>query len=259
MVTLEVSNLSVKLNNRSIINNITFSINAGILAVLGQNGVGKTTLLKSIAGILKRYTGDVLVCQKSIFDMAQVDVAKLIAFVPQEHHPSFPYRVEEVVLMGRTPYLKSFGFPSQRDWVIMENTMEHLGITHLRGRIYTQLSGGERRLVLVAMALCQQTDILILDEPTTFLDVQNSYRLLSLIVHVATKKEKIVIVTMHDINHALACADNVLMIYDSNEYVYGKPSEIINENNLKKLYQINFEIINRKDGKQFVIPNLSKR
>ncbi len=259
MVTLEVNNLIVRLDNRLIINNISFRMDEGIMAVLGPNGVGKSTLLRSIIGTTSHLSGEVLINKKSIINMSPKEMSRLVAFIPQEHHPSFPYTVEDVVLMGRTPYVKYFGFPQPADRSIVFEIMKQLEISHLGQRNYTQLSGGERRLVLFAMALCQQTKILLLDEPTAFMDVKNSYRILSLIREIAADQKKLVIVTMHDVNHAIECADKILLMFNCEDFLFGTTTEVVNIKNLDSLYQIAFEVMKRNDGSICALPQALPR
>ncbi|MBK9215804.1 MAG: ABC transporter ATP-binding protein [Chloracidobacterium sp.] len=254
MVDLEVRNLRVQLKKKIIIQNLGFQVSSGVLAILGPNGVGKSTLLRTMIGFLNPIDGDVLISQRSVFETPHIERAKTIALVPQEHHPAFSYSVEDLILMGRTPYLRALGFPSKDDRAIAESVMERLQIIDLRYRNYTTLSGGERRLVLLGLALCQQSKIILLDEPTIFLDIRNTYRVLSLIVDIAAKQNALVVITTHDINHVTECADQVLMMFDENQYAFGAVAELVTKANLKRLYNMDFEIVVRQDGRRFVMP-----
>jgi iron complex transport system ATP-binding protein len=254
MASVKVKNLSIAYDNRIVLDNISFSSNTGILIILGPNGCGKSTLLHCISGIIKPLKGDVFINGQSIASLKIKALARRLSIVHQEHYPSFAYTVQDIVLMGRTPYMNNFDLPSDLDREIANQTMEKVGIFHLRKRAYTELSGGERKLVLIGLALCQQTDIILLDEPTSFLDVKNSMITLELVRKLANDEKKTFIIAMHDVNQAILCADEALLIYDRKRYIKGRIEETITEENLSTLYKINFEIGSSKSNRKYVIP-----
>ncbi|MBK8370334.1 MAG: ABC transporter ATP-binding protein [Saprospiraceae bacterium] len=238
---IEINNLSLEISNKIILENLNFSINEGILAILGLNGCGKTTLLKSLMGLLKLKKGTISINNNDIINTTKNALAKKIAFVPQEHNTYFNYTVSEMVLMGRTPHIKNFALPNKIDNELVDKALHDVDIHHLKNRNFLELSGGERRLVLIARALAQQTEIILFDEPTTFLDLKNSYLVLNKIKKLS--KEKLVILTLHDLNQTLQCADNILMIFSSTDHIFGRIEDIITNENLKKLYNIPLEIV----------------
>ena len=254
MAAIKVDDLSIGYDGRIILKNISFASDKGILIILGPNGCGKSTLLHCLSGIIKPIKGDIFINGKLVSSLKIKTIAKELSIVTQEHHPSFAYSVEDIVLMGRTPYINNFNLPSSFDKEIANETMEKVGISHLRKRPYTELSGGERKLVLIGMALCQQTNIILLDEPTSFLDVKNSIVILNLIRKLANDENKTFIIAMHDVNHAILCADEALLIYNSNKFLKGKLEETITEQNLSELYNMNFEIGKTKSNRKYVIP-----
>ncbi|MBK7041297.1 MAG: ABC transporter ATP-binding protein [Bacteroidetes bacterium] len=144
------------------------------MSVIGLNGIGKTTLLRTLAGINKSYSGQISINQKSLSSFSHKSLSKSISFVPQEHVPYFKFTVLEMIMFGRTPHIKQFGFPTKNDFNVVEKILCDIGLEDLRERYYTELSGGEKRLVLVAMSLAQETQIILFDEPTTFLDFKNA-------------------------------------------------------------------------------------
>jgi len=247
---IAINNLRLELSNKVILENLNFSIDEGILAILGLNGCGKTTLLKGLMGLLKLKAGSITINNTDINNSTKNELAKKIAFVPQEHNTYFNYTVSEMVLMGRTPHIKTFALPKKTDEELVDKALYEVDVLHLKNRHFLELSGGERRLVLIARALAQQTEIILFDEPTTFLDLKNSYLVINKIKKLA--QEKLVILTLHDLNQTLQCADSVLMIFSSKDYKFGKIEEIITEENLNRLYNVPIEIVRRDNKIQYI-------
>jgi iron complex transport system ATP-binding protein len=254
MAVVEVSHLCVAYQDRVILNDLSFTADRGILTILGANGSGKSSLLHCVSGLIKPMSGTVMINQRVLSSMKRNAVARELAIVPQEHHPSFAHMVEDIVLMGRTPYVSDFGLPTDHDREIAAEVMDKIRISHLRKRLYTELSGGERRLVLIAMAICQQTNVLILDEPTSFLDVKNTSVILDLILRLAQDENKTIIIAVHDINHAFVCSDEVLLIFDRDNIAKGRLDDIINERNLSRMYNMEFELGRTISNRRYVVP-----
>jgi iron complex transport system ATP-binding protein len=251
---LQVNKISVDLGNNQVIDNLSFSIDSGILAILGLNGIGKTTLLRSIAGLLKIKKGTIQINNTNISNLTRNEIAKLISFVPQEYSSIFDYTVEEMILFGRTPYIKTFDLPGSNDYKIVNTIMREMNIESLKYRMFNELSGGEKRLVLISMTLAQNSEIVLFDEPTSFLDIKNSILIINKIKELVTEFKKTIIISMHDINESILFADKVLMLCSSYNYKFGKVNEMINKENLFELYKTNFDINMRADGKMFVTP-----
>lgn len=167
----EVRNASCGYGGAAILNDITLSVESGhILCLLGPNGVGKTTLFKSMLGFLKLLGGEILIDGENTSGWQARRLAQTVGYVPQVHTPPFPFTVLDVVAMGRIAHLGLFGTPGARDMQIAEENLEHLGISYLRDKIYTEISGGERQMVLIARALAQDPKILVMDEPKAVQD-----------------------------------------------------------------------------------------
>jgi iron complex transport system ATP-binding protein len=256
MATIRISELCVELQDRVILEGLSLAVQSGILAILGPNGCGKTTLLRTLTGNLRPASGTVILDGKNLLHMRAREIARKLAMVSQEHHPAFAYRVEEVVLMGRTPYIQPWSLPTDADRAIADRIMRRIGISHLRGRAYTELSGGERKLVLIAMAICQETEIVLLDEPTAFLDINNSLHILNLVKRLALDEQKTIIMALHDVNHALLCADRVFLIYNSRRFLEGTVQETINASTLSDLYNVSFEMGKTESNQRFVVPTM---
>jgi iron complex transport system ATP-binding protein len=182
-----------------------------------------------------------------------MDLAKTISLVPQEHIPYFKFTVTEMVLCGRMPYLKGLKIPTEQDYDVIEKVMLRIGIFDLKDRYYVDLSGGEKRLVLIAMAISQQTKIVLFDEPTTSLDLKNSILIMKEIKKLANEFKKIIIVAIHDINQALQFSDQSLLLFSINSYTIGKTQKILTKDNLVKLYGVNLKII-EDNGTKVVLP-----
>jgi iron complex transport system ATP-binding protein len=208
---------------------------------LGPNGCGKTTLLKCVSGIFKLKQGDILLNGKSILSLKRSEIASILGYIPQEHATGFAYSVFEVVLMGRTPHIGIFSSPSKADVDIANEAIEMVGVTHLRDKVYTKISGGERQLVLIARTLAQQPQILLLDEPTSHLDFKNQSLVLCMVRRLA-KRGLSVIMTSHFPNQAFTFSGQVVLMHNGGFIANGTPQEVITEENLKTIYGIECRI-----------------
>lgn len=223
--------------------NINLRINPGeITCILGPNGVGKTTFLKCVAGLLELSDGEIECRGENLQKMNRDRVARIIAHVPQVHYPVFAYTVFDLVLMGRTPYLGFFSFPRHRDMEIARNAIKILGISHLADKPYTEISGGERQLAIFARTLAQEPEVIVLDEPTSHLDYGNQVRILSLIRDLAGKGTAVVMTT-HNPDHAFMAAHRVGVMYDGRIDRFDIPGRIITEKKLKQIYRVNVRLL----------------
>ena len=243
---LEVKDACCGYDGISILKNISFTVESGdVFCLLGPNGSGKTTLFRAILGFLKLQGGEILLNGENISNIDRNNFAKFIGYVPQAHTPPFPYKVLDVVLMGRSPHIGRFSSPKGIDIQIAEECLSKLGIEHLRDRTYTEISGGERQLTLIARALAQRPHFLILDEPTSNLDFGNQTMVLKHINRIV-KDGMGVIMTTHFPNHAFLCSTKIALIHKDFQFQVGTPAEIITEDNLRKLYNMNIKIVSVK-------------
>jgi iron complex transport system ATP-binding protein len=213
-----------------------------VLTILGPNGCGKSTLLRCIGGALTLDEGTVRLGDVDLSTLDVRDRAQKIAFLFQDHTPSFPFTVLDVVSMGRTPYLSSFGSPSRSDVALAEDALEQVGMVHLKSRPYTKLSGGERQLVLLARTLAQQPSVILLDEPTAHLDFKNQVRSLNRIGALAGQGVTLVMTT-HDPNHAFLFPGRALLMHPGGSVVVGPPSEVITDAALSAAYGIDISVL----------------
>lgn len=240
---LEIKNLYGGYGKNDICKNINFNISSSeILCLLGPNGCGKSTLFKLILGLIKKSNGDIFIDGKSIVNLPERKLAKYIAYIPQQHSPLFSFSVLEIVLMGRNIHFKNFSMPNAEDINQAKIALENLGILHLADINYTTLSGGQRQLVLIARALCQQSKILILDEPTANLDYANTQKVLEILQKIA-KQGYIIIISTHVPEQPFSCASKVLLMNNGEVFSFGTPENVLTPENLKTVYGINVDIV----------------
>lgn len=240
-----------------ILKGIDFRMHEGrMTALLGPNGSGKTTLFKCISGLWRPREGAILFGGRDITVLSSVQRAGIIALVPQEHEPPFPYSVSDVVLMGRAAHISMFSSPSKQDVLKSDEAMETVGISHLKARPYTKISGGERQLVLIARALAQESPILILDEPTSHLDFRNQILILTKVRDIARQRGLTVLMTLHDPNLAMLFSDDVVMIHEGSVMSRGLPQEVITADNLKRMYGIEVAVISH-NGTKVIYPEVT--
>lgn len=240
----------------SVLNGVDFTADRGkVTAVLGPNGSGKTTLFKCIAGLWPPLRGNVLFEGRSILGYSHGKRAKIIAVVPQEHEPPFPYSVAEAVAMGRIAHVGMFFNPSQRDYLRAEEAIEEVGIAHLRERPYTRISGGERQLVLIARALAQEAPVILFDEPTSHLDFKNQVMVLNKVRQIVQEKSVTALITIHDPNLAMLFSDSVVMIDEGRVVSQGTSHEVITEQSLADVYGIEVSVC-AVNGSRFIMPRV---
>ncbi|RLG74899.1 MAG: ABC transporter ATP-binding protein [Thermoprotei archaeon] len=236
-VIIDVQHITMVLGSREILRDVSISVErARVVALLGPNGAGKTTLLRTILGLVKPVKGTIAVNGRDVYSYSRRELSKIIAYVPQEHSVVFPYKVIEVVVMGRAPYRNMFSVPDTRDFEKGWEVLKELKLEHLAHRLFTQLSGGEKRLVLIARALTQEPRVLLLDEPTSGLDIANKVRVLNLLKKLA-RSGKAVVFTTHDPNEALAVADKVVVL-NRGRVVFADEPVRLSEEILEKTYGV---------------------
>ena len=247
---MEVKNLCYHYKGcPEVLKDVSFELEPGrFLAILGNNGVGKSTLLKCFNHILKPDSGEVLLDGENLLKKSAREVAKQVAFVSQSV-PNTQMTVHDVVMLGRRPYMK-WGF-TEEDHNIVHDAMHRLDVEDMRGRFLNQLSGGEKQKVVLARALAQQPKVLLLDEPTSALDIQNQYQVLNMVREICHKDNKIAVVVIHDLNLALRFCDRFLLLKDGQVYRYGERS-ILDRTALKEVYGVDAKVV-EVEGRHMVL------
>jgi iron complex transport system ATP-binding protein len=240
---IEVRGAAFRYGEQSIFRGLDLDVYSGeVLTILGPNGCGKSTLLRCIGGLLALDAGTVRVEQ---IDLSALDVnarARKIAFLFQDHMPSFAYPAIDVVSMGRTPYLSRFGAPSSKDLALAEEALDQVGMSHVKNRPYTSLSGGERQLVLLARTWVQQPALVLLDEPTAHLDFHNQVLSLGRIGALAGRGVTM-IMTTHDPNHAFLFPGRVALMQPGGALLVGSASEVVTDAALSATYGIDIAVL----------------
>lgn len=246
MSALKIKDISFKYGMDDVLRTISLNIEAGqLVSILGPNGSGKTTLLKNMCNILEPHEGEIDVLQQSIGKYSYKELAKRVAVVHQSAEHDFEFSVEEVVLMGRYPYLKRFQNESTMDYKIAEEAMKKTSTDHLRHKSIKAISGGERQRVMIARALTQETDILMLDEPISHLDIKYQIEILKLCKSLNQEKKLTIVTTLHDINLASRFSDYIVLMKEGEIIEYGKPEEVITTENILKVYELDVELFMR--------------
>ena len=254
-VALEARALGYGYPGRPVGRRLGLALGAGdVLCVLGPNGGGKTTLFRTLLGLLPAQAGEVLLDGQALGAMSRGDVARRVGYVPQGHAAQFAFTVREAVLMGRTAHVGLFATPGVADRAAADRAIAALGIESLAGRVVTELSGGERQLAMIARALAQGARALVLDEPTASLDFGNQVRVLREIRRLAAEGYAVVFST-HDPSQAFLAASRVLLLAQGGAVRQGTPAEVITGDNLRAVYGVEVRVA-EVDGARVCLPAL---
>ncbi|EPG7578943.1 ABC transporter ATP-binding protein [Providencia sp. PROV032] len=238
MNILSLKKVAIGYHGTAIIDGINLSLPKGeISCLLGANGCGKTTLMKTLLGLLPAIKGEIQLNGQSIQALRPREIAKTVAYVPQAHDTPFTFTVLDMVMMGLTPHISIFSVPKEAEKNLAYQQLKHLGIAHLATRLYSTLSGGEKQLVLIARALIQKPLLLIMDEPAASLDFGNQIRLLEQIEKLKSHGMTILMSTHHP-QHAAAIADNVILLDKRNKARQGLSNSMLTLTNLAALYNV---------------------
>lgn len=258
-MSLCIEHLSFAYGSHTVLKDISFSAEYGqFLSVLGPNGVGKSTLFRCILGLLQPDKGTVSIDKNSISQMDPEELARHIAYIPQSHNPVFNFSVYDMVLMGTTSQTGKFSSPGPTQRQQADYAIEKLGISHLKDRGYSNISGGERQLTLIARAIAQKAHILIMDEPSANLDFGNRIRVMQTIRQL-TEDGYCIIQSTHDPDQAYLYSDQILALYNGSVLAFGTPADTIDNVLISTLYGVDVEIHRlRDDSLRICVPKYKK-
>ncbi|MBU5425888.1 heme ABC transporter ATP-binding protein [Tissierella pigra] len=256
MYTLEVKDLSFSYGKKAVLKNISLNIEKGnFISIIGPNGSGKSTLLKNLNNLYKPDNGSIFLDGLNIKKVKPRELAMKIALVPQNTVIDYDFTVEDIVLMGRHPYKGRFQKEDESDYRIVNEAMEMTNTLYLKDRIITEISGGERQRVIIAKALAQNPSIILLDEPTSHLDINHQIEILNLLRKLNQEKGTTIVVVIHDINLASRYSDEIILIKDGQIKATGSPQKVITKENIEFAYNINVEIdMNKYSNSLYLTP-----
>lgn len=241
---IQVEKLTFTYGNDFVLKEVSFNVSGGeFFGIAGPNGSGKTTLLKLMDGLLKVFSGRIIYNRKNLREFSRREIAKMIAYVSQEHELPFAFTVEEAVLMGRYPHLGILGIEGEKDYKVVESAMKTAGVYSLKNRLVTDLSGGEKQRVIIARALAQEPKVMLLDEPTAHLDLSSGVEIMELLKNLQRSSQLTIVTASHDLNLLTRYADRLMFLFHGEKISEGKPEEILNEALLKVIYGERFHLI----------------
>lgn len=264
MSLLACHGIRYRRDGRDVLAGVDLEIRSGeIVSLLGANGAGKSTLLRILLGLMPALAGEVTLHDRPLSHYARKAIARQLAYVPQQHHPAFPYTVEQIVMLGRLPHtgiagmtalsgvFGGHGQPSDNDLDAVWTAMHRMQVESFADRVYTELSGGERQRVMIARALAQGAPMLILDEPIAGLDFGHQMRLLLLLRQLADEGRTI-LTTTHRPEQALIGSTRAVLLHEGRVFADGAPREVVNAASMSLLYQVPLRQIDHADDRFFV-------
>jgi iron complex transport system ATP-binding protein len=253
---VQIERVSFAYRDREVLRDVALEIPRGErFGILGPTGSGKSTLVRLLSRVLRPSTGRITLASRDLDAYAPRELARSIAVVPQETALDFPFSVLEVVLMGRAPHLGGFGFEGDRDVQAAERAMERTGVADLADRFFHELSGGEKQRVVIARALAQEPEVLLLDEPTTFLDIRHVGEIFELLCSLSEERRMTLIVVLHDLNLAALYLNRLAFLKAGRVVACGNPDDVLNYRTIREVYDTDV-YVHRNDltGKLNVLP-----
>jgi iron complex transport system ATP-binding protein len=237
---LNIDGLSFSYRERPVLKKIDLEIKKGeIIGILGPNGCGKTTLLKLLNRNLHPESGRILMKEKDLESISKREIARHIAVVPQSNEIRFAFSVRDIVMMGRMPFLNQFQGESSEDARIVDEAMRKTNIMAFADRPINTMSGGERQRVIIARAIAQKPEIILLDEPTLHLDICHQFEVLDLMKKLSDENDLTVVIVSHDLPMVVKYCDRIVLIHDHNIFAIGTPEEVLTGENMKTVFNIN--------------------
>jgi iron complex transport system ATP-binding protein len=253
---LAFEGVAVRFGERELLRDVCFELHPGeVVGLAGRNGSGKTTLLRVASRVHTPAAGRVLAGGRPVGGLSRRELARELAVVPQDAAIAFPFRVGEIVLMGRTPHLGALGFETRADVERAREAMARVGIAELADRSVLELSGGERQLALMARALTQDPQVLLLDEPTAHLDLHHRLSVLERVRDFARSGRSALVVS-HDLNLSARSCDRIALLGEGGLLAIGPPAQVLERDNLRRAFAVDASVVTGPDGAPLVIPRI---
>lgn len=253
--TVEVKSLSFSYDTQRVLNQLSVRFSqGGLTSIVGPNGSGKSTLLKAVACTLEPAKNSIFIDGKDVVSMRPKHLAELVSVVPQTVHVEYAFSAFDIVLMGRYIHVKPLGQETAEDVAVTEQAMMLTDTLRFRDRSIQTLSGGERQRVILARAIAQDSPILLLDEPITYLDINHQIDLMHILRDLVTTKNRTVVAVLHDLNFAMTYSDWVIMLKDGEIYAEGKPELVLTKETIEAVYGVKVQIYREEGAKPFIRP-----
>ena len=253
---LQVQDINFSYDQETVLRSISINIKSQeFVGVIGPNGSGKSTLLKLLGSVLKPDSGQIFFKERNYINYQRKQLAQSITWVPQEHPMVFPFKVSEIVLMGRHPYLSAFTFEGENDIEIARSAMKQTQTLQFAERGFNEISGGEKQRVVIAGAIAQEPELMILDEPTSALDIKYQIQILSILKRLNENKKTTVILAMHDLHLASKFCTRLILLEDGKIFKDGKTEEVLQKEHIEKVYGVKVHLIHDQDGNIMISPD----
>tara|TARA_B100000315_G_C14563833_1_gene581906 strand:- start:1079 stop:1870 length:792 start_codon:yes stop_codon:yes gene_type:complete len=253
---LQIRDTSFSYDRETVLHSVSMDIQPGeFVGVIGPNGSGKSTLLKLLGGVLTTGPGKLFFREKDYKDYHRKQMARSITWIPQDHSMAFPFKVSEIVLMGRHPYLSAFTFEGDEDIEIARNAMERTQILQFAQRGFNEISGGEKQRVVIAGAITQEPEVMILDEPTSALDIKYQIQILNILQQLNKDEQVTVVLAMHDLHLASKFCDRLVLLDQGKIFQDGRPEDVLKKENIEEVYGVKVHLIKDHDGDIMISPD----
>ncbi len=256
---IETKSLTFAYAEEPVLNDVSINFQPGnFTGIIGPNGSGKSTLLKLIGGILPSPSETVFFKDRELSQYKKKELAIAIAWIPQEKQMAFPFKVIDIVLMGRHPYLSPLTFEGQDDYRIAEEAMRQTQVLEFAGRSFNEISGGEKQRVMIASAISQQPEVMLLDEPTSALDIKYQVEILGILKKLNEQDNKSLVLAMHDLHLASKYCKRLVLLKKGRVFCEGPPAEVLKKEILEEVYEVRVKIFHDdEDGSLIVVPEAS--
>jgi iron complex transport system ATP-binding protein len=253
---IQIRDTTFSYDQKPVLHSISMDVQPGeFVGVIGPNGSGKSTILKLLGGVLSAGPGNLLFKGVDYLNQNRKHLARSITWVPQEHSMAFPFKVSEIVLMGRHPYLSASTFEGEEDIEIAHSAMERTQTLQFAQRGFNEISGGEKQRVVIAGAIAQEPEVMILDEPTSALDIKYQIQILNILKQLNEDKNMTVVLAMHDLHLASKFCRRLVLLNEGEVFQDGAPEEVLQKDHIEKVYDIRIQLVRNQDGSIMISPD----